>query len=141
MATESLEPVPFLLLFRNTGPENYRQFSPSQRQEIISRWNGWFEDLLAQGKAVEGQPLELETRTISGPGGQRIVDGPYPEAKEAVAGYVILTVRDLEEATALAQRHPGLDYGLHIEVRQLAAGCHLGVTTARRAAVQSAAGL
>lgn len=122
-------PTPYLLLFRNTGPENYRHLSPDQRQQIIGRWNEWFEGLLAQGKAVEGQPLEIETRVVAGPGGARITDGPFPEAKEAIGGYVKLLVADLDEATAIARRHPGLEYGLVVEVRQLTPHCHLGVTT------------
>ena len=91
--------------------------------------NAWFEGLVAEGKATEGQPLELETRVVSGTGGARVVDGPFPEAKEAIGGYVKLMVRDLEEATAIAQRHPGLPYGLIIEVRQMTPTCHLGVNT------------
>ena len=122
-------PAPYLLLFRNTGPENHRHLSPEQRQQLITRWNAWFEGLLGEGKATEGQPLELETRMVSGPGGGRVVDGPFPEAQEAVGGYVKLMVSSLDEATAIAQRHPGLDYGMMIEVRQMTPDCHLGVVT------------
>lgn len=118
-----------MLLFRNTGPENHRHLSPEERQQLIVRWNAWFEGLVDQGKATEGQPLEIQTRIVSGTGGTRIVDGPFPEAKEAIGGYVKLLVNDLEEATAIAQRHPGLAYGLVIEVRELTPDCHLGVTT------------
>jgi len=75
-----------MLFFRNTGPENYHHLSPDQRQQVVTRWNDWFEGLVSQGKAVEGQPLEMDTRIISGPGGGRVVDGPFPEAKEAIAG-------------------------------------------------------
>jgi hypothetical protein len=132
-------PVPFLLLFRNTGPENHRHLSPEQRQQLVTRWNDWFEQLLAQGKAVEGQPLEMETRIVSGPGGQRVIDGPFPEAKEAVGGFVKLLVSGLDEATAIAQRHPGLDYGLVIEVRPMTDDCHLGVTTTGKLAKAAAA--
>ena len=80
-------------------------------------------------RAVEGQPLEPEIRVISGPGGTRVTDGPFPEAKEAIAGFVTLTVGSLEEATEIAKRHPGLAHGLKIEVRQMTPHCHLGVTT------------
>ena len=121
--------TPYMLLFRNSGPENYQHLSADERQRIITRWNAWFEDLVAQGKAIEGQPLEMETRLVSGAGGARIVDGPFAEAKEAIGGYVKLLVRDLEEATAIAQRHPGLEFGLRIEIRQLTPDCHLGVNT------------
>jgi hypothetical protein len=122
-------PAPYLLLFRNTGPETHRHLSPEQRQQLIVRWNAWFEGLVAEGKATEGQPLELGTRVVSGPGGGRVVDGPFPEAKEAVGGYVKLMAADLDEATAIAQRHPGLAYGMLIEVREMTPHCHLGVVT------------
>jgi hypothetical protein len=135
MENESSSPsVPYMLLFRNTGPENYRNVSADERQKVIVRWNEWFEGLVAQGKAIEGQPLEDGTRIVAGPGGARITDGPFPEAKEAIGGYVTLMVSGLEEATAIAQRHPGLAYGLVIEVRALTLDCHLGVTTRGRAA-------
>jgi hypothetical protein len=119
----------FLLLFRNTGPETHAHLSPDQRQELVVKWNAWFDGLVAQGKATEGQPLELATRVVSGPSGVRVVDGPFAEAKEAVGGYVKLLVADLAEATAIAQRHPGLEHGMLIEVRELTPHCHLGVNT------------
>lgn len=122
-------PSAHMLLFRNTGPENYEHLSPQDRQRVITRWNEWFEGLLAAGKAVEGQPLEMETRIISGPGGSRVTDGPFPETKEAIGGYVTLMVADLDEACEIASRHPGLEYGLVIEARRLTPDCHLGVVT------------
>lgn len=122
----------YMLFFRNTGPENYQHLSPEQRQEVVTKWNVWFEGLVAQGKAIEGQPLEMDIRVVSGPGGGRVTDGPFPEAKEAIAGYVTLVVSGLDEATAIAQRHPGLAYGMKIEVRQMTPDCHLGVTTRAR---------
>ena len=132
-------PAAYLLLFRNTGPENYQHLSPKQRQEIITRWNDWFDGLVAQGKATEGQPLEMETRIVSGAGGGRVMDGPFAETKEAIGGYVKLLVDGLEEATEIARRHPGLAHGLIIEIRELTPHCHLGVNTrstvARPAAV------
>ncbi len=120
-------PTPYILFFRNSGPENYQHLSPDQRQELMMRWNTWYDRLAREGKAVEGQPLELETRVVSGTRGERVMDGPFAEAKEAIGGYVKLIVSSLDEATAIAQRHPGLDYGLIIEVRELTESCHLGV--------------
>lgn len=124
-----MENQAYMLLFRNTGPENHQHLSPEQRQQLIVRWNTWFEGLLAQGKAVEGQPLEAEIRVVSGAAGNRIVDGPFSETKESIGGYVKVLVRDVEEAVAIAEAHPGLEYGLIIEIRQMMAHCHLGVTT------------
>lgn len=124
--------APFMLFFRNSGPETHQHLSPAQRQQLVTRWNAWYDDLVATGKAVEGQPLELATRVVSGPGGARVIDGPFPEAKEAIAGYVKLMVNDLEEATEIARQHPGLVYGLVIEVRQMMDTCHLGVSASKR---------
>ena len=121
-------PIPFLLLFRNSGPETHAHLSLEQRQQLMVRWNAWYDRLAAEGKASEGQPLELETRRVSGSKGERVTDGPFAEAKEAVGGYVKLLAGSLEEATEIAQRHPGLQYGLIIEIRQMAYSCHLGVT-------------
>lgn len=121
--------VPYLLLFRNSGAENYRDLSADNRQRVVEKWNAWFEGLVAQGKALEGQPLGDETRVVSGPGGSRVTDGPFSEAKEVVGGFVRLLVANREEATAIAQRHPGLEHGLIIEVRPLSPDCHLGVNT------------
>lgn len=121
-------PTAYMLFFRNSGPETHQHLSPEQRQHLVTRWNAWYDGLAAQGKAAEGQPLELETRLVSGPGGARVIDGPFAEAKEAIGGYVKLLVGSLAEATEIAQRHPGLAYGLIIEVRQMTNSCHLGVT-------------
>ncbi len=129
MSTPPSPAVPYILLFRNTGPETHAHLSAEERQQLVVRWNAWFEGLLASGKAVEGQPLELATRVVSGPGGARVTDGPFAEAKEAVGGFVKLLVRDLDEATEIARRHPGLEHGLIIEVREMTPHCHLGVTT------------
>lgn len=126
-------PIPYMLLFRNSGPENYQHLSAEARQQLMTRWNAWYDELAAQGKAVEGQPLELESRIVSGSGGERVIDGPFAEAKEAIGGYVKLMVGSLDEATDIARRHPGLAYGLRIEVRQMTDSCHLGVSAGHHA--------
>lgn len=139
MDTTSTSASAYMLLFRNTGPENYQHLSAEQRQQVVTRWNEWFDGLVAQGKAIEGQPLEMQTRVVSGAGGARVIDGPFAEAKEAIGGYVKLLVNDLDEATAIAKRHPGLAYGLIIEVRELTPHCHLGVNTRSTVASEAVA--
>ncbi len=129
----STAPAPYMLFFRNSGPEVYQHLSADGRQQLMTRWNEWFEGLVAQGKAIEGQPLEPETRVVTGVGGARITDGPFPEAKEAIAGYVTLMVGSLEEATEIAKRHPGIAHGMKIEIRKMTPDCHLGVKTRGRA--------
>lgn len=110
----------FMLLFRNAGPETHAHLSDAEKAEMARRWNTWYDGLAAQGKVEHGQPLALAGRVVSGPRGERIVDGPFAEAKEVVGGYFLLRVADLDEATAIAQQCPGLALGLTVEVRPLA---------------------
>lgn len=130
----AIEARPYILFFRNSGPETFKHLSAEQRQQLVMRWNDWYDGLLTQGKAVDGQPLEEETRLVAGTAGQRIVDGPFPETKEAIGGYVLLQVSGMEEATEIARRHPGLEHGLLIELRPMVNHCHLGVNVGRRPA-------
>lgn len=136
--TASAPTLPYMLLFRNTGPEVFAQLDGGQRQQLIARWNEWFGALVESGKAVEGQPLQPETRVVAGAGGARVTDGPFPETKEAIGGYVKLLVSGLEEATAIAQQHPALAHGMLIEVRALTPDCHLGVNILSTAAGEPA---
>ncbi|WP_210578473.1 YciI family protein [Streptomyces sp. GESEQ-4] len=46
-----------------------------------------------------------------------LTDGPFVESKEYVAGFDIIEVADLDEAIALASRHPAALGGGSVEVR------------------------
>jgi hypothetical protein len=118
----------YLLIFRDKTPDVYRQLSPDQRQELLDQWNAWYDGLAVQGKVQHGHPLQSTGRVVSGARGERVVDGPYLESKEAVGGYFMLTVDSLDEATEIAQRCPSLAYGITVEVRPVADACEgLGV--------------
>lgn len=111
---------PFLLLFRNAGPDVHQSLTSEQRAQLAQRWNNWFEGLAARGKVQHARPLALSGRVVSGPSGERVTDGPYAEGKEVVGGYFFLTVADLDEATEIAKGCPGLPLGLTVEVRPVA---------------------
>jgi len=109
--------APFLLLFRNAGPDSHAHLTEAQKAELTRQWNDWFGRLTAEGKLSQGRPLDLGGRVVSGPQGRVVTDGPFAEAKEAVGGYFLLTVADIEEATEIARQCPGLAIGLTVEVR------------------------
>src|SRR5688500_1152886 len=110
----------FLLLFRNAGPDTHAHLSREQRDDLTKQWNEWYEGLAVQGKVKHGRPLALEGRVVSGERGLHVTDGPYAETKEVVGGYFFLSVADLDEATAIAKKCPGLPLGLTVEVRPVA---------------------
>jgi hypothetical protein len=115
----------YLLLFR--GNDWYQDLSPDEMQKVAGQWMAWFNRLTGQGKAIAGSPLEREGKIVSGKNGRVVADGPFAESKEAIGGYFLLQVENLDEAVAIAQECPGLAYGTVVEVRPLAEECPAGV--------------
>lgn len=111
----------FLLLFRD-GSASYHLISQDQRQTLLQQWNEWYDRLSSQGKLQGGHPLEPTGRVVSRSGG-RTVDGPFVESTEAVGGYFLLTVADLNEAIEIAKDCPSVKLGLTVEVRPVADMC------------------
>ena len=109
----------FLLLFRNGGPDAHAHLTAAARAALTTQWNDWVERLSFQGTLEQGKPLGLGGRVVAGPKGERVTDGPYAEAKEVVAGYVMVRAANLDAATELAKGCPGLAIGLTVEVRPL----------------------
>ena len=122
MSTQS-KPPEYMLLFRGNDWAN--GLSPEQMQKVADEWMAWFERLIAQGKALAGNPLERGGRIVSGRNGRVVSDGPFAESKEAIGGYFLLRVNCLDEAVAIAKECPGLPYGAKIEVRPVAEKCPL----------------
>ena len=73
-------------------------------------------------KALEGGEALQQTTTATTvrvrDGRPLVTDGPYAETKEALAGYYLLDVQDLDEALELAAKIPGAQWGA-IEVRPI----------------------
>lgn len=111
----------YLLIFR--GTDWHKGLSPEQMQQVVGDWMAWFERLGREGKVAGGNPLENEGKVVTGAGGRMVADGPFAEAKEAIGGYFLLTVKTEEEALAIARQCPGLPYGAIVELRPIASNC------------------
>jgi hypothetical protein len=109
-----------MLIFRESSPTVYQALSAEERQNLLEQWNSWYDGLAAVGKVQHGQPLEAGGRVVRE---RRVTDGPFAESNEAVGGYFLLTVADLEEATRIAQQCPSLRLGMSVEVRPVAGAC------------------
>jgi hypothetical protein len=120
----------YLLIFR--GTDWHAGLSPEQMQQVYQSWLAWFNRLKQEGKCAGGNPLEGETRVVSGKDCV-VSDGPFAEAKESIGGYFLLTVGTLDEAVAIAKGCPGLPHGIRVEVRPIAPECPMA-TEARTAA-------
>lgn len=77
------------------------------------------EELLASGHFIEAEALEPSASTTCvrlRNGRICLVDGPYAETKEMVAGFYLIEARDLNEAIQVAARIPAAPLGT-VEVR------------------------
>lgn len=52
------------------------------------------------------KPSSAGWRIEHGPAGSRLLDGPFAESKELIAGYTLIQVRSREEAMEWARRFP-----------------------------------
>ena len=115
----------YMLIFR--GNDWHKGLSAEEMQKVSDRWMAWFKGLTEEGKAIAGNHLEPKGKIVSGAGGRVVVDGPFAESKEAIGGYFLLQVNDMDEALAIAKECPGLPYGAKIEVRPVMSQCPMSV--------------
>ncbi|MCD6049029.1 MAG: hypothetical protein K0Q55_432 [Verrucomicrobia bacterium] len=126
----------YMLLFRGNAWD--KDISPQQLQKVVTDWMAWFERLKLEGKALSGHPLQNEGKLVSGKNGKSVSDGPFAESKEAIGGYFYLRVSSEDEAIAIAQMCPALEYGLVVEVRPVADICGMRARAAKEAGVTTA---
>jgi hypothetical protein len=106
-----------MLLFRDDGVD-WSQFAGEDRaRALFQRFVDWAAELDKRGKLVGVDPLENGGKTVRKKGASIVIDGPYAEGREAVLGYFIVDVADLEEACALAAECPHTVIGGATEVR------------------------
>jgi hypothetical protein len=111
----------YLLLIRGTHWN--AALSPDELQRVMTDFYAWVENLTRVGVHRGAQPLMEEGKVVSGAKGASVTDGAFAESKEAIAGYFLLAVPDIDAAVRLAQACPILAYGAQIEVRPIADLC------------------
>jgi hypothetical protein len=71
------------------------------------------------GEALHDTNTATTVHIPTGKGGEPVfTDGPFAETKEALGGFFLFEVADLDEALKWAQRIPGAWYG-RVEVRPI----------------------
>jgi hypothetical protein len=78
-------------------------------EQMIAEMQKFNEELAQAGVLIAGEGLQASTKgarvTFSG-ATRTVVDGPFPETKELIAGFWIWQVKSREEAIAWAKRCP-----------------------------------
>ena len=113
----------YMLLF--VSNEWYNQLPESELKQAAEQAKAWLENLMTRGIAQHGHALVRAGARVTGKTGRIVTDGPYPESKEAIGGFITLQAGSLEEAAAIAQSNPMVKYGLTVEIRQTTDVCPL----------------
>jgi len=99
------------MMFVVADPAAAAEATPSDGDLTIEQW---LADVEGRGKRITGNALRpvSEAVTVRISRGQVLVtDGPFSETKEWIAGFDILECDDLDEAIAIAARHPQANGG------------------------------
>lgn len=108
-----------LLIYGNeTAMANASADAATQR---MGAYMAYTEAMKKAGVWLGGNRLRptSEATTVRAPGGkQSVLNGPFAETKEQLAGYYLIEAPDLDAALAWAARCPGAQHGA-IEVRPL----------------------
>jgi hypothetical protein len=90
-------------------PGFWETLPEAKRNETFGRIGQWWGELSQKGTIVGGhqlQPAHTATTVQVHGGKAEVADGPF-NAKEAVGGYGILDVANLDEAIAVVKTWPG----------------------------------
>jgi hypothetical protein len=93
-------------------------------EKLIAEMATYHEQLAKAGVLLDASGLQPSSKgaRIKFSGGKRtVIDGPFTEAKELIAGYTLIQVKSREEAMEWAKRFPSPmgDRDGEIEIRQL----------------------
>jgi hypothetical protein len=99
------------MMFVVVDPDAAAEDEPSEDELTIEEW---LADVDGQGKRITGDalaPVGDATTVRVSRGKVLVTDGPFTESKEWIVGFDILECDDLDEAIAIATRHPQANGG------------------------------
>ncbi|GMT99818.1 YciI family protein [Corallococcus caeni] len=93
-------------------------------EKLLAAMTAYNEEMVKAGVMLQGeglQPTSKGARVKFTNGKPTIIDGPFTETKELIAGFSIIQVKSREEALEWLKRWPSLDAGgnVELELRQI----------------------
>jgi len=94
------------------------------KEEMLAAMGEFNEEMAKAGVMLDGEGLHPTSKgarvSFGGDGERTVIDGPFAETKELIAGYWLLQVRSFEEAVEWMKRCPNPhDEPGEIELRQV----------------------
>jgi hypothetical protein len=114
----------FMIIVKATPQSEAGEF-PEEKDKLFAAMADYHEQLAKAGVLLDAsglQPSSKGWRIRYSEGKRTVIDGPFAESKELIAGYTLIQVRSREEALEWSRRFPnpvGENKPAEIEVRQL----------------------
>jgi hypothetical protein len=107
-----------LLIYGNITREQFAEMSEDERNALYRDWGALNQTPgITPGSELDSPATATTVRVQDGR--TLTTDGPFPETKEALGGWMIFEADDLDAAIELAARIPTARMGGAIEVRPL----------------------
>ena len=90
--------------------------------EQLTEMGKFNEELIKAGMLLAGEGLQASSKGVRvkfGGGRGTVIDGPFTESKELIAGFWLWQVKSLEEAVEWVRRSPFKKGGETIEIRRV----------------------
>ena len=104
-----------VMVFAKMGEDNKIDGPPTPEQlEAFAAMDRFTEELVKAGVfvAAAGLKNDGQAKRVLFDGARRtIIDGPFAESKEVIAGFSIWEVKDMDEAVTWAKRAPNIGAG------------------------------
>ena len=108
-----------LMLYGNEG--SWSQMTPAEQAQGVAAYAAYTQALKTGGALVGSNRLQNSTTATTvhvADGKSQVLDGPYVDSKEQLAGYYLIEANDLDAAIGIAARIPSARDG-SIEVRPI----------------------
>lgn len=99
----------------------WEKMTPEQQQQGSAAYTAYTEALKSAGALVGAnrlRPSSTATTVRTNNGKAQVLDGPFADSKEQLAGYYLIDVPDLDKAMSWASRCPAAQHGI-VEVRAI----------------------
>lgn len=110
------------MLLIHANPETITGRSEEETMKVYAEIDAITSELSKSGELIGGEALAdvSQSKVVRAPGGVPVTtDGPFVEAKEHLAGYLIVETESVERAIEIAARWPDAREGGAMEVRPI----------------------
>ena len=107
------------MLVMTGRPKDWKAFSPEENQQIMERYFAFVDKLRKDHGFVAGSPLKEGGFGLARIGDRLEIDGPFPETKEVLNGYMIFKAESLAAAVEIAKACPALTHGEAVQVFEM----------------------